>query len=233
MKDIERAKRLQRSLWSASGREWTEAEFNERWIFGPSANDWDSWYEDDSLKREIDHAHLCVLCGENDLRNGGSFVAGSKHRIELKLCEACSAPNVKRAETAADRTSSIASRSGKLRRWLAVCCSILVWYIFLPEGLINLIPIILVTFPVWYGFGIANRIAGQDPEWAMVGLWWLGQSFAGCFGMFFVIAGLCCGFLMSSRTGLVTIAAAVFSYLVYKSCLAILGSISGLLRLPL
>ena len=64
-KDIERAKQFQRSLWEAGGREWTESDFTDSWVFSPMGADWDEW-----LKMGLMPIDFCPLCGDDDLKDG-------------------------------------------------------------------------------------------------------------------------------------------------------------------
>jgi len=83
MKNIERAKEWQRKLYEASGREWTEKDFDEGWTRKPYGTDWDFWYE-----QGLAPANFCAECGEEKIL-GDFGNRNSLHKVPIFLCEEC------------------------------------------------------------------------------------------------------------------------------------------------
>lgn len=83
-KNIVRAKEFQRTLWNASGGNWTEADFNEDWYFIPAGADWDAWYE-----QGLAPVPLCARCGEDELSGTVWTNKHSRRKVPVNLCAAC------------------------------------------------------------------------------------------------------------------------------------------------
>ena len=83
-KNIERAKQFQRTLWKAAGWEWTEKDFDERWIHKPLGTQWDEWYEE-----KLAPVPFCALCGDDALTNARFTPNWSRHKVPINLCEPC------------------------------------------------------------------------------------------------------------------------------------------------
>src|SRR5258705_12935167 len=83
-KNVERAKQFQRTLWKAAGWEWTEKDFDERWIHKPLGSQWDEWYE-----KKLAPAGFCALCGDDARTNAKFTPKWSRHNVPINLCDSC------------------------------------------------------------------------------------------------------------------------------------------------
>lgn len=91
-KNIERAKQFQRTLWKAAGWEWTETDFDYRWIHKPLGADWDNW-----KRQGLVPVPFCAYCGDNDLTSGSQWI--NRHsllKVPINLCAACYAQMAER-----------------------------------------------------------------------------------------------------------------------------------------
>lgn len=85
MKDLEKAKKYQKKLYEALGREWNEAQFKKYWEGGIFGNEWDALYDQGLLENDF-----CAWCGSNELKSGyyrsPSF---SARGVRVPICDDC------------------------------------------------------------------------------------------------------------------------------------------------
>lgn len=82
-KDIERAIQFQQRLWAASGRVWTEEDFDRRWIFVPMGVEWDDWY-----RQGLAPIPFCAFCGDDQITITYTNPY-SLHKVPVNLCSDC------------------------------------------------------------------------------------------------------------------------------------------------
>ena len=120
-KDLERAKRFQRSLWEVAGWQWTAETFDYKWIHKPLGTDWDDW-----KRKGLVPVPFCAYCGENDLAGGSQWSnVHSLIKVPVNLCSSCYAQMAERLGF--DNTSAVPFRVRLIERFGASgCCLILV-----------------------------------------------------------------------------------------------------------
>jgi hypothetical protein len=234
MRNIERAKQLQRTLWAASGWQWTEKDFDERWIHKPYGADWDSWY-----KNNLVPVNFCALCGDDNLDSNplkrGYFASNhSSYAVRIYLCDSCYAAKTGK-DISAPEEQFAASPSAPifgsimLRHIIFLGLSIFVWYIFLPKEFINLVPIVFVCLPIWFGAWLGSiysipMVSSSRSSLAMFPfvpriLW----PFLKVIPLLIyltvplLLAGLIYGFYLSWRAGIVTVIAALVCFMAYTN----------------
>jgi hypothetical protein len=139
-KNLERAKQFQRTLWRAAGWQWTEKDFDERWIHKPLGDQWDAWYE-----QKLAPVSFCALCGDDQLASGRFTPKWSRHNVPINLCDTCYA---KRMEALYGSANGVRLGPPNLRSIIATqlgpggCCLILVLLI----GIV----VAIVVYLVWF-----------------------------------------------------------------------------------
>lgn len=219
MKNIERAKKWQKTLYLFAGKEWSDKDFTDDWIYRLYGADWDFWYE-----KNLAPQKFCALCGEDNINIDHDFVTNvnSKYGVRIHICESCA----KLKGYDVSQKHSFRKRNGqdKFCIWkhlFTLFGTILFWYVFFlsKKGVIHLVPIICVNISNWFNAWLSSVSVNEWTFFALsplivskhskiipkivYGLWIL------------LIFGIIFGFYLSRTIGIVSSIAAIWSFFAF------------------